>query len=80
MNGKFESNSNDYDESNLNRLHSVPGAGVVAGDAIARPSLVRAALGSPLSLRDEFRCQLIKFDQRLVADRAVHDFAPLLPL
>src|SRR5437016_2741413 len=24
MNGKFESNSNDYDESNLNRLHSVP--------------------------------------------------------
>jgi hypothetical protein len=28
MNGKFESNSNDYDESNLNRLYSVPGAGV----------------------------------------------------
>lgn len=25
MNGKFESNSNDYDESNLNRLCSVPG-------------------------------------------------------
>ena len=25
MNGKFESNSNDYDESNLNRLHSVSG-------------------------------------------------------
>ena len=26
MNGKFESSSNDYDESNLNRLYSVPGA------------------------------------------------------
>ena len=31
MNGKFESNSNDYNESNLNRLHSVLGAGVVGG-------------------------------------------------
>ena len=36
MNGKFESNSNDYDESNLNRLHSVRGPGVVAGDSMAR--------------------------------------------
>jgi hypothetical protein len=26
MNGKFESNSNDYDESNLNRLHTVHGS------------------------------------------------------
>ena len=31
MNGKFESSSNDYDESNLNRLHPFGGPGVVAG-------------------------------------------------
>ena len=31
MNGKFELSSNDYDESNLNRPHSVLGAGVVGG-------------------------------------------------
>jgi hypothetical protein len=30
MNEKFESNSNNYDESNLNRPHSVPGARPVA--------------------------------------------------
>jgi hypothetical protein len=36
MNGKFELSSNDYDESNLNRPHSVLGAGVVAEDSIRR--------------------------------------------
>jgi len=31
MNGKFESNSNDYDESNLNRLHPFRGPGRCGG-------------------------------------------------
>ena len=64
MNGKFESNSNDYDESNLNRLHSLPGAGVAAGDSIARPSLVRAAL-SPVDRcerRDRHHRLAMSFD------------------
>ena len=29
MNGKFEASSNNYDKSNLNRLHTVPGPGVI---------------------------------------------------
>jgi len=38
MNGKFESKSNNYDEPNLNRLHSVLGAGAsVARVSAATP-------------------------------------------
>jgi hypothetical protein len=54
MNGKFESNSNDYDESNLNRLHSVPDAGVVAGDLIARNEFrMDASLRAAFSERND---------------------------
>ena len=66
MNGKFELSSNDYDESNLNRPHSVLGAGDTSATGprgfLACRSMREA--GSPSSLGDEFRCQLIKFNQQ----------------
>ena len=48
MNGKFESNSNDYDESNLNRLHTVHG-GLTSPTASVRSSSANRA--RPASLR-----------------------------
>ena len=48
MNGKFESNSNDYDESNLNRLHTVHD-GLTSPTASVRSSSANRA--RPVSLR-----------------------------
>jgi hypothetical protein len=48
MIGKFESSSNNYDESNLNRLHSVPGARPVAGTSLRHTDELRRIAVRPL--------------------------------
>ena len=50
MNGKFESNSNDYDESNLNRLHTVHD-GLTSPTASVRSSSANRA--RPASLQQK---------------------------
>ena len=96
MNGKFESNSNNYDEPNLKSVSlgfwpeskRSPGERSDTRDSLERAPAYRCAhAGYNSRLRSirnhrlaiELRRQLVKFNQRLVADRAVHDFAPLLP-
>jgi hypothetical protein len=82
MNGKFELSSNDYDESNLNRPHSVLGAGVVAGDSIASDeirmeaaSVARASAATPgLCLREDLAYRMrscgLQFPQRHLFESA----------
>jgi len=78
MNGKFESTSNNYDESNLNRLHSVLGTSMVGTLRFAHPTPLteRGRRGRRISVDRPFWRKVIyswqRFDLRRHVGGACH--------